>query len=647
MWVVPLWIGVLSAAAAPLGAADAAENRPATAPAPAAAATPTALGFAGSREGASLNGRWHTIVDPYENGFYDYRRQPRAHGYFDDAPPVNKSDLVEYDFARSPTLDVPGDWNTQRPELLYYEGTLWYERRFDWTPGRASATRVFLQFGAAAERAMVWLNGQRLGEHEGGFTPFAFEVTGRLRPRGNSLVVKVDNTRRAEAIPTLNTDWWNYGGLTREVRLIETPPTFVRNARVQLDPRDAGRVTAVVALDGARGPQHITVEIPEAHARAAATTDAAGRAVLSFPAHLALWSPESPRLYDVVIRAGGDRVQDRVGFRTIAVRGADLMLNGRPIFLRGVALHEEALVRGGRATTRAEAETLLGLARELGCNFVRLAHYPHNDEMTRAADRLGLLVWSEIPVYWTIAWTDAGTLANARQQLAEMIARDQNRASVILWSVANETPITEARTRFLRRLVDDAHAADPTRLVTAALEHHYASGGSGGGEEGDGDGAAATVIVDDPLGAALDVIGVNEYVGWYDGLPDKCDRLTWRSAYAKPLVVSELGADAKAGLHGDDLTRFTEEYQASFYRHQLAMLQSIPTLRGMSPWILVDFRSPRRPLPGVQDGWNRKGLVANDGTKKQAFWIVRDAYRARAARDSPTPQGSPSNPPTP
>jgi len=625
MWVAPVWIAALSSTVA---AAPAAAATPATAAAPAA----TALDFAASRDGASLNGRWHTIVDPYENGFYDYRQQPRAHGYFDDAPPANKSDLVEYDFARSPELDVPGDWNTQRPELLYYEGTIWYERRFDWTPKHpGSGGRVFLQFGAAAQRAIVWLNGHRLGEHEGGFTPFAFEVTGSLRARGNSLVVKVDNTRRVEAIPTVNTDWWNYGGLTRDVRLIETPHVFIRTARVQLDPRDPGRVKATVELDVTVWPQEVDIEIPELGIRAAGAADRSGHAELWFAARLALWSPESPKLYDVVIRAGGDRVHDSIGFRTIAVRGADLLLNGAPIFLRGVAMHEEALGRGGRATTRADAEALLGLARELGCNFVRLAHYPHNDEMTRAADRLGLLVWSEIPVYWTIAWTNAGTLANARRQLAEMITRDQNRASVILWSVANETPITEPRTRFLRRLVDDAHLADPTRLVTAALEHHYAPGTDGSG--------AATVIVDDPLGMALDVIGLNEYVGWYDGLPEKCDRLTWRSAYQKPLVVSELGADAKAGLHGDELTRFTEEYQASFYRHQLAMLQSIATLRGMSPWILVDFRSPRRPLPGVQDGWNRKGLCANDGTKKQAFWIVRDAYRARERRYS---QGLPS-----
>jgi beta-glucuronidase len=578
----------------------------------------SAIDFAESRPGLTLDGAWHVIIDPYENGLYDYRQAVRPHGYFEDAKAANRSDLVEYDFERSPTLAVPGDWNSQRPELLYYEGTVWYERRFDWTPTRSSSARAFLQFGAAAQRATVWLNGQRLGGHEGGFTPFAFEVTGRLRGRGNSVVVKVDNTRRADAIPTVNTDWWNYGGLTRGVRVIETPATFVRAAGLQLAP-SANQLSGTVTLDGARGPTALTIEIAEAHVRQVVTTDAAGRAAFAFPARVALWSPESPKLYDVVIRAAGDQVRDQIGFRTVAARGTDILLNGRPIFLRGIALHEEALGgRGGRATSRADAETLLGLAKQLGCNFVRLAHYPHNAEMTRTADRLGLLVWSEIPVYWTIAWTDPGTLANARQQLAEEIARDHNRASVILWSVANETPVGEPRTRFLRRLIDDARAADPTRLLTAALEHHYVD--------------ARTVMIDDPLGDALDVIGLNEYIGWYDGLPDKCDTLIWRVAYAKPLVVSEFGADAKAGLHGDALTRFTEEYQADLYRRQLAMLKRIPNLRGMSPWILVDFRSPRRALPGVQDGWNRKGLVANDGTKKQAFTVLRDAYRELAAK---------------
>ena len=581
-------------------------------PARAAAAEPSALAFTDGRAGVSLDGAWHVIVDPYDNGSLDYRSQPRPHGYFDDARPRDKSDLVEYDFARSPTLQVPGDWNTQRAELLYYEGTIWYQRRFDAAlhPGN----RAFVQFGAAAQRATVWLNGKRLGEHEGGFTPFAFEVTGVVRPRDNSIVVKVDNTRRADALPALNTDWWNYGGLTRGVRLVDTPRVFVRNAVVQLAKENTSVVRASVRLDGARAPVKVTIEIPEVHAGFTTMTDEHGNARFEFGATLAPWSPETPRLYDVVIRTGDDRVQDRIGFRTVATRGPDILLNGKPIFLRGISLHEEALGRGGRATTRAQAEALLNLAKDLGCNFVRLAHYPHGDEMTRAADRLGLLVWSEIPVYWTIAWSNVTTLATARAQLGEEIARDHNRASVILWSVGNETPVSEARNQFLRTLVEDVRAADDTRLVTAALEHRAVD--------------ARTHVLDDPLGVALDVLGLNEYVGWYDGLPPKCDTLVWRSAYNKPIIVSEFGADAKAGLHGDALTRFSEEYQADVYRRQIAMLKKIPSLRGLSPWILVDFRSPRRPLPGVQDGWNRKGLVGDDGTKKQAFGVLRDAYRA-------------------
>jgi beta-glucuronidase len=585
-----------------------------------AAAAPTALGFTDGRAGQSLDGAWHVIVDPYDNGSLDYRNRPRANGYFLDAPAKDKSELVEYDFSRSPTLKVPGDWNTQRPDLLYYEGTVWYERKFD-APATGPGRRQFVQFGAAAQRATVWLNGRRLGAHEGGFTPFAFEVTGQLRPRDNSLVVMVNNTRRPTALPAMNTDWWNYGGLTRGVRLVETPALFVRNARVQCPRSDPRHLVAVVDIDGAGGPTSVTVEIKELGKQITFPTDGAGHGTFAFQANPVLWSPEAPKLYDVTVAAGTDRVHDRIGFRTIETAGTELRLNGRPIFLRGISLHEEALGRGGRATSRADAEALLGLAKELGCNFVRLAHYPHDEEMTRAADRMGLLVWAEIPVYWTIAWTDAGTLADARAQLAEEIARDANRASVILWSVGNETPVSEARTRFLRTLLADARAADPTRLLTAALEHHPTG--------------ASAERIDDPLGADLDVIGLNEYVGWYDGLPEKCDRLSWSAAYDKPIVVSEFGADAKAGLHGDALTRFSEEYQADLYRRQLAMLRRVPAVRGMSPWILVDFRSPRRPLPGVQDGWNRKGLVSNDGTKKQAFGVLRDAYLGMAAASRP------------
>jgi beta-glucuronidase len=138
--------------------------------------------------------------------------------------------------------------------------------------------------------------------------------------------------------------------------------------------------------------------------------------------------------------------------------------------------------------------------------------------------------------------------------------------------------------------------------------------------------------VDDPLGADLDVLGCNEYLGWYLGLPDRPDGVRWETPYDKPLVVTEFGADALAGHHGSARTRWTEEYQADVYAHQLRMLEEIPFLRGMSPWILADFRSPRRPLPGIQDGWNRKGLVSDQGVRKQAFFVLQAHYRMLAER---------------
>ena len=176
--------------------------------------------------------QWQAIVDPYESGFYNYRYQPSDNGYFKNAKPKTKSDLIEYDFDRSGSLKVPGDWNTQSDQLFFYEGTIWYKKSFDYQ--RKPNTRLFVYFGAANYLADVYLNGEKVGQHEGGFTPFNFEITKLVRDTGNFLVVKVDNKRRRDAVPTLMTDWWNYGGLTREVKLIETPTTFVHDYLIQL-----------------------------------------------------------------------------------------------------------------------------------------------------------------------------------------------------------------------------------------------------------------------------------------------------------------------------------------------------------------------------------------------------------------------------
>ena len=564
------------------------------------------------RKTISLDGQWQTIIDPYESGFYNYRYQPSTDGYFKNAKPQSKTDLIEYDFDKSSTLKVPGDWNTQSEQLFFYEGTVWYKKSFDYE--RRPNTRVFVYFGAANYQADVYLNGQKLGQHEGGFTPFNFEITKSVHEKDNFLVVKVDNKRRRDAVPTLMTDWWNYGGLTREVKLIETPDTFIHDYFIQLQKGSRNRIAGWVKLAGERLNQKITIRIPNIQLAKSFTTNANGSALIDFNAELTLWSPEDPKIYDVIIEAETDQVRDWIGFRSLETRGTDILLNGKSIFLRGVCLHEEATGHnGGRANSNADAYKLLLWAKDMGANFVRLAHYPHNEHMVRAADRLGILVWSEIPVYWTIQWENPATLENARNQLTEMIARDKNRAAVAIWSVANETPLSKPRLSFLKNLVSLARSLDSTRLLSAAMERHYIN--------------PTTQMIDDPLGEFLDVLGCNEYVGWYDGLPAKADGLEWKSKYNKPLIMSEFGGDALYGLRGDELTRWSEEYQESIYKHQIGMLKRIPFLRGTAPWILTDFRSPRRPLPGVQDYWNRKGLISNRGEKKKAYYVMQEWYR--------------------
>jgi beta-glucuronidase len=584
---------------------------------PLGAQTPAIFNVA-ARHTTSLNGKWKAIVDPYESGYYDARMQPDKNGYFRNAKPQDKSELIEYDFDAAGQLDVPGDWNSQRDSLFFYEGTVWYRQTFDHAP--KANTRAYLYFGAANYEAIVYLNGEKLGTHTGGFTPFSFEVSGKLKEKGNFVVVKVDNKRHRDGVPTVNTDWWNYGGLTRDVLLVEVPATFVADYFVQLKKGSTDTIAGWVQLDGPRLSQQVAIRIPEAGVSVAVTTDAKGHGEFAVAARPVLWSPENPKLYAVTVAAETDTVKDQIGFRTIEVKGTDILLNGKSVFLRGVSIHEEAPFRGGRAFSEADARTPLGWAKELGCNFVRLAHYPHSESMIREAERMGLLVWSETPVYWTIEWENAETYVNASNQLSESIARDKNRAAIILWSVANETPVGDARNEFLRKLVRHVRAMDPTRLVTAAMLHH---GDFGAGQSG-------TELIDDLVGADLDVFGCNEYIGWYDGLPEKADRTEWKSTYEKPLIMSEFGGDALFGLHGDALTRWSEEYQENLFQHQVAMLSKIPFLRGTTPWVLMDFRSPRRTLPNIQDFFNRKGLVSLRGDKKKAFFVMQEFYRKKA-----------------
>lgn len=581
------------------------------------------------RQSTSLDGQWSYIVDPYETGFYDYRYKELAEqnpgAYWASTDHRSKSDLVEFGYNNDKySLQVPGDWNHQDRLFTYYEGTVWYHRTFSYTR-KQSGSKVYLYFGAANYRSDVYLNGKKLGSHEGGFTPFNFQVPDTLlKTTGNDLVVRVNNNRHVDDVPTRNTDWWNYGGITRSVELLELPQLFIQDYMIQLKKPEPGQAPATrnTEVEGwielnniPKQSAEITIKIPELKVNQVIRTT--GKKVpISFKLPtVQLWSPQHPKLYQVSVELNKHAVKEKIGFRTIEAYGKQVLLNGKPIFMRGIAIHEEIPEQERRAYSREDALQLLLQSKALGCNMVRLAHYPHDESMTRAADSMGMLVWSEIPVYWTIDFKSKDVYNKAAAQLDEMITRDHNRASVIIWSVGNETPVSPARTDFMHKLITRAHSLDNTRMVSAALEVNYNSGKS-------------VNEIDDPLGAFVDLVSFNEYLGWYGGMPDKCRMANWATIYQKPLFISETGAGAKYGFHADTATRFSEEYQAWYYREQINMLRRMPdNWVGITPWVLADFRSPKRNNPIYQQGWNRKGLYDNKGKKKMAFYLLRDFYK--------------------
>ena len=567
-------------------------------------------------ESMSLNGDWHYIVDVQEEGYYDYRMNPTQWGFFNDAKPQRPEDLIEYDFDQSPTMHIPSDWNTQDQRLFFYEGTVWFKKTFQAVP--MQDYRTLLYFGAVNYDCHVWVNGQKAGHHVGGFTPFNFDVSDLLREGENTVIVKVDNKRHAEDVPTLIFDWWNYGGITRDVRLVKVSPVYLEDYCLQLQKAGAKAKSREISfsakLNKAEAGHQVMVSIPELKLRQALTTDAEGRvsAVLKVSAsRLALWTPDNPKLYQVLLTLDTSTITDDIGFRTIETRDKQILLNGQPVFLKGISIHEEKPNGGGRANSVEDARTLLSWAKELGCNYVRLAHYPHNELMVREAERMGIMVWSEIPCYWTIDWTNPATYENARQQLTDMILRDHNRANIIIWSIANETPHSPERDAFLGRLARHARSLDPTRLLSMAMEVTSADN--------------YVNRLSDNMHEYVDVVSFNQYIGWYRDVSD-APKMRWEIPYNKPVIVSEFGGGAKYGLHGAKNQRWTEEFQENLYIENLAMLDRIDGLAGTSPWILKDFRSPRRVLPGVQDYYNRKGIVSDKGEKKKAFFVLKEWY---------------------
>ena len=621
------------------------------------------LGFIDSRNSQSLNGTWILLVDPMGIG------QPGGFfgGWTTTREPEDEWQLLEYSYPKGRQIRVPGDFNTQFDDLFFYRDSVWYQRFVDVTP--EDGQRYHLWFGGANYTTTVFLNGKALARQVGGYVPFSIDVTEHLKSGANDLVVNVNNRLDADSVPTARTDWWPYGGLTRDVKLLTTAEKYIVNAKVELTSVDGG-IEGTVKVRGMNAGDTVSVSVPELDVDVVAKVDRSGIARWKSDAVPELWSPESPRLYEVVFAAAEHQLRDRIGFRTIETRGTELLLNGAPLRFKGISTHEEPIGRDGAAYSRADIETLFTEAKALGANFVRAAHYPYSRHAAQVADEMGLLLWEEVPIYWNIAWENPETLAIARDQISRLVERDWNRASVVIWSVANETPYSKPRMKFLEQLIDHVRDMDDTRLVSAALlgdlrrelqdvAIHLAAYGATeasispeeravflailqqAGDDAPEPGEKYALVIDDPLGEFVDIVSYNQYFGWYYaraiapqlGVSEKTVRtlmfkfmhnITLSAGFDKPMHISELGAGAKAGKHGSGV--WTEEYQAEVYRAQTAMISNSPQVKGLTPWILKDFRAMLRPLGGIQDFRNRKGLIDENGRRKEAFYVLRDFY---------------------
>lgn len=562
-------------------------------------ATAATMIFDSSRKKESLGGIWKYAVDQYDTCL---RQKWFLEKKYDDKGNTLPRD---YSFDEWDEMQLPCSWNTTSEKYLLYDGSMVYTRKFSYL--RNGNERLFIKVGAANYIGRIFLNGQYVGMHRGCSTPFYFDITEYVQ-RKNRIIICVDSTRRPDQVPTENTDWFNYGGIYRDIELIRTPEVFIKEFFTTISLEDSSKTIKLSVKLSEPIDNEAVVAIEELGINEKISINE-GVGEISISANPVLWSPENPKLYDIKISCLEDVITDKVGFREIKVLDGEIILNGKPVFLKGISCHEESLIHG-KALTDAERLENIMIAKELGCNFMRVAHYPHSEEMAKLADQEGILLWEEIPVYWAIQFDNDKTYNDAENQLKEMITRDRNRASVIIWSVGNENADTDERLKFMSSLAKTAHQMDESRLVSAACLVDSEKN-----------------VIADRLAEHLDIIGINEYCGWYTPDFAMLPQLLSNSNPDKPVVITEFGADALAGHHGTITDKGTEECQAYIYECQLETLRKIKYIKGMTPWILYDFRCPRR-THFLQKYYNRKGLLSEDKKyRKQAFFVLQKYYK--------------------
>jgi beta-glucuronidase len=546
-----------------------------------------------------LDGPWAFVTDPGDEGV----QAGYPERFPDDAD----------------AMDVPSAWNATS-DYYDYEGVAWYRRSFE-LPG-GGPTR--LAFEGVCHDATVWVDGERVADHYGGYTPF--EAVERLGPGTHDLVVRVDSTRDERSIPRPGTDWFPYGGITREVVVESVPRVFVDDITVEYDldgePEDGGSdradltVTATVRNLGGSTESSVSASVGDATADREVTVDA-GVTDVSF--HLELdverWSPEDPRLYEVRAEtrtdSERDELRERVGFRTVGVTDTEILVNGDPVEFRGVNRHEDHPEWGHAQPLRLQ-EVDLDLVEAAGLNAVRTSHYPNHPRFLDRCDERGVLVVEEIP-YWQFdgdRFEREGVLDRGKTMLRELIDRDHPHPSVVAWSVTNECANEEdGVVDATRELVGVARERDPNdRPVTLASNNYHP----------DGDGA-------DPCLALVDFVCANAYPGWYSDGEYANVLAGVREDYPdKPVVLSEFGAGAVAGERTRDGARWSESFQADFLEDAIETARGTDYVAGFAVWQFCDTRTDPRNWATRPKTKNNKGIVDEYRRPKEAYHRVRE-----------------------
>lgn len=577
------------------------------------------------------------MLYPKMNGF---REVIDLSGFFDfklDPDNVGEEKNWQKGVESSRSIGIPGSWNEQFIDTRDYLGPTWHFKKF-YVPSSWKEKLVWFRIGAANYYAKVWINGEFIGEHEGGYLPFQFEVTDKVRfGKENFLSVKVDNQLSPERVPPgnipeeehprsvrqrsypdVNFDFFPYGGIHRPVYLFCTPLDYIEDIAVTTSIEGKkGLIKYRITKKGGEAKEafiHLGDENTRLDQKAEFRGSMAeGELTID---EATFWSPDNPHLYEMVVEllspegAPIDEYTLSIGIRTIEVKNDRLYLNGEPIFLKGFGKHEDFPIIGKGLNLPLIVKDY-SLMKWIGANSFRTSHYPYSEEMMNMADKEGFLVIDEIPaVGLFFGKGNKRRLSLCKQYLRELIARDKNHPSVIMWSIANEPHSTKPEAKeFFRQLYQHTKKLDPSRLVTLV---------------------SMFGLKEEAL-AYVDVICLNRYYGWYTE-PGQLDRASHKlsreldslyQTYKKPILLSEFGAGAIAGVHAHPAELFSEEYQAELIQKYCEVIESKPYMIGEHVWCFADFKTAQ---VAYRVALNRKGVFTRTRQPKLAAHLLRKIW---------------------